>query len=321
MVIPTFTPPNNPFDVGMPVRLASGEEGTIIGLLGDAHVHVGLIDAEELPKHGIGRVLDLGWKFPEISQWASGIPELEIEYAGNFLAAEGGYPSDRSWAPPGATFFVADAAEAVMRQQNNGAKAIKITLNSEAGPVHTDEVLKQLVHEALSVGLPPVIHAEGPGQAERAIACGLVALAHTPFTEILSDEVIAYAAKTNMGWISTLDIHGYGDYGNAFEIASENLRRFHEAGGRIFYGTDLGNGPLPLGINEREIRALQACGLSLEDTLDTTSNWWNFLLGVPNGGYPERWSFISDESSSTCTDFASWLATGRIVHHTDLELL
>lgn len=44
-------------------------------------------------------------------------------------------------------------------------------------------------------------------------------------------------------------------------LAVGNLRRFHAAGGKVRYGTDLGNGPLPLAVNAREIAALGEAGL------------------------------------------------------------
>jgi imidazolonepropionase-like amidohydrolase len=42
----------------------------------------------------------------------------------------------------------------------------------------------------------------------------------------------------------------------------DNLRRFAEAGGRVRYGTDLGNGAIPPGIHSREAAHLAAAGLS-----------------------------------------------------------
>ncbi len=165
----------------------------------------------------------------------------------------------------------------------------------------------------------PVIHAEGSGQAQRAISSGRVVLAHTPFTEILNDEVISFAAKNNVGWMSTLDIHGYGDYGDGFDIACVNLRRFISAGGTVFYGTDLGNGPLPLGINVRELTALQECGLSPAQLAESLSSWWN--MQSPGKKQTNRMSFISEMSDTTSTDFSTWLASARIVETTEVEYL
>lgn len=318
---PLFPEGTNPYGVGGRAQLKTGEWGTVLPLLGDAHVHLGLFDAGQLRAGGIGRVLDLGWSTPELQEIVAEVPDLDIEWAGNFLAATGGYPSDRSWAPAGATLFVEDVSDAISSQVAAGASAIKITLNSDAGPVHSDVVLGALITEALQAGLLPIIHAEGYGQAERAItASPLVTLAHTPFTELLSDDLISYAAKNNYGWMSTLDIHGYGEETEAFSIASKNLSRFIEAGGTVFYGTDLGNGPLPVGINVRELRALSSCGLGPEELLESTTQWWDRRRPVPNGGVVEEpWSFISEMSDNTCADFSTWLASARIVENTEVE--
>ena len=312
--------PSNPYGVGVAARLSSGERGTVFPLFGDAHVHLGLVDPEVLPTEGIGRVLDLGWSLATQQAWSMGsIPGLEVSFAGNFLAAPGGYPSDRSWAPEDATVFVEDIAhvkEIVALQVDAGVSAIKITLNADAGPVHTDETLAELVHLTHETDVVPVIHAEGSGQAERAIRSGRVVLAHTPFTDVLSDEVITFAAQNNVGWMSTLDIHGYGNYGEAFEIAAQNLRRFITAGGTVFYGTDLGNGPLPAGINMRELTALQACGLSPAQLVTSMSSWWE-----SQGFSSTRMSFISDISDTNSSDLCSWLAAARIVETTEVEYL
>ena len=308
--------PSNPFGVGVAARLSSGERGTVFPLFGDAHVHLGLVEPAALPAGGIGRVLDLGWSLASQQDWSQGsIPGLDVDYAGNFLAAEGGYPSDRSWAPADATVFVDDAHAAVSAQVAAGVSAIKITLNSDAGPVHSDETLAKLVDATHAAGLVPVIHAEGAGQAERAIRSGHVVLAHTPFTSVLSDEVIAFAAQNNVGWLSTLDIHGYGHYTASFEIACDNLRRFIAAGGTVFYGTDLGNGPLTLGINVRELRALRACGLNDSQLASSMSSWWQDKKA------PARMSFISDISDSNTEDVCTWLASARIVETTEVEYL
>lgn len=311
--------PTNPYGVGVSVWLTSGERGTLFPLFGDAHVHLGLSEPTELPAHGIGRVMDLGWETSQLTAWSTSIPGLEVSFAGNFLAAVGGYPSGRAWAPAEATVFVSNESEvphAIAAQVAVGASAIKITLNSTAGPVHSDATLAALVAAAHRVELPPVIHAEGLGQSERALRSGAVVLAHAPFSEVLPDELITRAAQENIGWMSTLDIHGYGDYTADFEVARENLRRFNAAGGTVFYGTDLGNGPLPMGINSREIAALESSGLTAQQIVSSLTSWWD---QVPSSSLPTRVSFISDISDSTCANFSTWLASARIVETTEVE--
>jgi hypothetical protein len=231
----------------------------------DSHVHLGLVDAAALRANGIGRVLDLGWDPAIASGWRS----AAVDIAGPLLAAPGGYPLTSGWAPPEATHEVADAAaasraiEALVRL---GARVAKITLNAEAGPVWEDALLAGVVARAHAVGLPVVAHAQGRGQAERALEAGVDVLAHTPWSETLADPVLRRMAGS-MAWISTLDIHGWGAYGDDFARAVGNLERFVAFGGTVHYGTDLGNGPLPVGLNRRELLALQGAGLSVPGLL------------------------------------------------------
>jgi imidazolonepropionase-like amidohydrolase len=232
----------------------------------DSHVHLGLADAAALRAGGIGRVLDLGWD-PAIASGWRGTHEtgLRIDVAGPLLAAPGGYPLTSGWAPPAATLEIADAAaaaSAIARLADLGSAVAKITLNAEAGPVWSDALLATVVALAHEAHLPVVAHAQGAGQAERALVAGVDALAHTPWSESLSDAVIARMAQ-RMAWISTLDIHGWGAYGADFDRAFSNLERFVAAGGTVHYGTDLGNGPLPAGLNRRELAALQGAGVDL----------------------------------------------------------
>ena len=58
--------------------------------------------------------------------------------------------------------------------------------------------------------------------------------------------------------MSTLDIHGYGTPTAEQDRAVDNLSRFRAAGGRVLYGTDLGNGPLPPVLKLRELQLLAA---------------------------------------------------------------
>jgi hypothetical protein len=84
-----------------------------------------------------------------------------------------------------------------------------------------------------------------------------------------------------MQWISTLDIHGWGTPTPEWGTAVANLRRFLEYGGSVRYGTDLGNGPLVPGVNPREVRALQAAGLTPDDILLTMTG--SDVTWIPGG--------------------------------------
>ncbi|MGN7862581.1 hydrolase [Microbacterium sp. 22303] len=234
-------------------------EGSYIGGFTDHHVHLQLADHERLRGGLLGRVLDLGSAPATIASIAADPPGVAVSFAGAFLTPVGGYPSDRSWAPEGSFREIADtdAAEAaVVEMKAAGASVIKVASNSTAGPVFGDDLLQTIVRIADRHGLPVVAHAEGPGEAQRMPRLGVRALAHTPFAERLSNaEVSAQAGR--IAWISTLAIHE----GEARAIALDNLRRFHAHGGTVRYGTDLGNGDQPVGLNPAEVEALREAGV------------------------------------------------------------
>ncbi|MEU4388179.1 hydrolase [Promicromonospora sp. NPDC023805] len=223
----------------------------------DHHVHLGLVDRALLADGPVTEVHDLGWDPREVAAWAADPPSgILVRYAGPFHTAPGGYPTGRSWAPDAAVRHVAtphEAAEAVADVVAVGGFAVKVALRAGMALL-PDDVLRALVTEAHSAGLPVLVHAEGDGQAQRAIDVGADVLVHVPWTEALPDAVIARAAR--MTWISTFAIHDGPGRPIGLERALDNARRFVAAGGTLVYGTDMGNGPTPGGVNEREIELL-----------------------------------------------------------------
>ncbi|WP_072313081.1 hypothetical protein [Agrococcus sp. Marseille-P2731] len=250
-----------------PPRIRSRIHGTLLPPITDAHVHLGLADAALAAPTTLGRVLDLGWApaaLPALVEAATAAHRgLDVRFAGPFHAAIGGYPSDRAWAPPGAVAELAgasDAVRSVRAQARAGASVIKVSLNAEAGPVPDAAMLAAIVDEAHAHGLLLVAHAQGPGAAERALAAGVDVLAHAPWTERLSDELIGEAAASQT-WISTLAMHERDGDPAALERATDNLARFAAAGGAVAYGTDLGNGLTRFDLDDSEVAALRRAGL------------------------------------------------------------
>ena len=239
-------------------------------------------------------MVDLGWS-DDVVALAERAP-VAATYAGRFVAAPGGYPGASRWAPPRCTSEVAeprDAAAAVAQQTALGASVVKTTLNRDAGPVLDVATLQAIVLAAAVAGLPVVAHCEGPGMVELALAAGVSALAHTPWTHRLDDEVVAEAVEAGQAWVSTLDIHGYGTPSADQGRAVDNVGRFHAAGGRVLYGTDLGNGPLPPTLNLRELALLADAGLdddallaSLTDPWPATAPLAGLATEVPDGPEP-----------------------------------
>jgi hypothetical protein len=248
---------------------SSANPSVVLGAPTDAHVHVGLVDRDALARSVLGRVVDLGGDLtaPRVLPGDPGLPPLRVEVGGPFLTPPGGYPSDRGWADPGWVREIADAAaaaRAIDEIADAGASRVKIASNSTAGPTFSDDLLAAIVELAARRRLPVVVHVEGPGEAARALHAGAHTLAHTPFTELLpAREIAEHAARVT--WISTLAIHPPGSPERV--TAVENVAAFHAAGGRVRYGTDMGNGPTPAGLNLAELDALRDAGLTTSDLL------------------------------------------------------
>ncbi|GAA2034543.1 hypothetical protein GCM10009819_18540 [Agromyces tropicus] len=318
-----------------------GETGIMLPPLIDHHVHLQLASAEAGVARGIAAVVDLGADPGAIATIAraDGLPH--VRYAGAFLTARGGYPSTRPWAPAGSVRELdpvdddADAARerrhhaltgpveaAVGEQLRFGASVVKVALNPAAGPAFDRATLDAVVSAAHAAGLPVAVHAEGAGTAALAIAAGSDVLVHAPFSERLDDELVARAAAAGQAWISTLAIHVRDD-AEVAEVAIDNLRRFHAAGGRVLYGTDHGNGELEPGVNALEVAALVRAGLAASDVIAALADPW-----------PERTPDWADAGVATFVPgpapagddladadaVAAWLTTARIVPTEELEL-
>jgi hypothetical protein len=277
-------------------------------------VHAGLVDLVAVRAGGIAAVDDLGGVPALLADLgrragdpASGLPVLT--FAGAFLTAPGGYPGDRSWAAPGSWREIrsrGDAEAAVGEQLAAGATRVKVAVNAAAGPVLAPSVLAAVVAAAHRGGVEVIAHAEGPGAVVAALDAGVDAFAHTPWTERLEAGLLAAAARTTT-WVSTLAIHGYGVPSPALDVALANLRGFLAAGGTVRYGTDLGNGPLPLGVNPVEIRALQAAGLSPDDVLAA-------MTAGPPDGVPA--CVVPGGLDRTPANFATSLTRAQVIQPT-----
>jgi imidazolonepropionase-like amidohydrolase len=250
-------------------------DGFLMPAIADRHVHVRLADPAAVLLGGVAAVRDLAWPADDIFALAdaSELPSFNgplIRAAGPMLTGRGGYPTKERWAPPGTGLELdgpAHTARAVNELARRGAGVIKVSLNAEAGPTPSDAELAALVESAHGRGLPVAAHVQGVGQAERAVGAGLDEFAHAPWTERLSEQLLEAAART-MRVVSTLDILSFGEVTPELRTACDNLVRFRAAGGQVVYGTDLGNGAIPPGIDVREALLLhEAVRMSPEEVL------------------------------------------------------
>jgi imidazolonepropionase-like amidohydrolase len=251
-------------------------DGFLMPAAADRHVHIGLADPGAVLLGGVTAVRDLAWPpdviFPLAD--ASELPAFNgplIRAAGPMLTAPGGYPTNDRWAPPGTGLEIRGAeegAKAVVALADRGAAVIKVSLNAEAGPTPTDGELAAIVQSARERGLPVTAHVQGKGQAERAVGAGVNEFAHCPWSERLSEAVLEAAAKA-VRIVSTLDIWSYGEVTAELRTAADNMARFRAAGGTVVYGTDLGNGAIPPGIDVREVLLLrETVGMTPDEILE-----------------------------------------------------
>lgn len=296
-----------------PVRRAlTAETGTMLSAFVDHHVHLHLVDASGLSARGIAAVVDLGGDPVALARRPVGLPR--VAYAGAFLTAPGGYPQGRAWAPEAIVRVVTDASRhpgveggartAVDAQADAGASVVKIALHADAGPVLDDDVLAAVVAAAAERGLPVVAHAQGAGQVERAIEAGVSALAHAPFDHPVSRRTLSRAVAAGQAWISTLDIHR----GPPRARAIANLRAFAARGGRVLYGTDLGNGPLPVGLNRRELLALHEAGVSGDALVAALTDPWPRTEASDGVS-----TFVAGTAPSAPDDLPDWLRHATVV--------
>lgn len=299
-------------------RAVDGERGIALPPFTDHHVHTHLIDQTQLAPHGIAAVLDLGGDPVALARRAhDAFPA--VAYAGAFLTAPGGYPAGRSWAPPAIVHEITSTslgvgvaggvATAVDEQISCGASVVKVALHRDAGPVFDRATIDAIVAYARSQGRPAVAHVEGEGMLALALDAQVDALAHTPFSEWADGASIARALATGQRWISTLSIHDGLDR----ERATINLATFAAAGGHVLYGTDLGNGDRPGGIQPDELTALHAAGVRGSALVAALTDPW------PSRERPHGvLTFVAGDPPSSADDIPSWLSAATVVPSEEL---
>ncbi|MDQ3870532.1 MAG: amidohydrolase family protein [Chloroflexota bacterium] len=233
----------------------------------DAHVHIALAEPYAVVANGVTTARDLGWPPEHIWPLVRRSSKRDFDgpllvAAGQMLTTPGGYPTRASWAPPGTGRVVTDAADAsvaVEEQAKSGAVFVKITLNAASGPTLDLHTLQAIIDAAHARGLRVTGHVAGLSELDKALDAGLDELAHILMSpEVIPDDTIARMVETNMTVVPTLCVR----FGQDQDIAIDNVHRFIAAGGRVIYGTDLGNEGAGPGINGREIDAMRRAGMN-----------------------------------------------------------
>lgn len=266
------------------------EPGLLIPGFIDAHVHIGFASPADVVAGGVTTVRDLGWPaadiFPRVvASHDDTFAGPTILATGPMLTTEGGYPTRAGWAPPGTGMVVADeesAAMAVAHLAERGACAIKVALNAAAGPTLPLAILVAIVSAAHMRRLKVTGHITGLDELVKAIEAGVDELAHMLMSdETIPDELIQEMVQRDMTVVPTLSCR----FGHGRTLAVDNLSRFIEAGGRVVYGTDLGNdGPRP-GIDPLEVTAMAEAGMSSLDIIRSATVTSAAWLGLTDRGY------------------------------------
>lgn len=203
--------------------------------------------------------------------------------SGPMITALRGYPT-RSWGADGygrETSGAASMREAIDGLADAGAGLIKVPFGH--GPELREAELAALVEHAHARGLKVAAHALLDADVARAAAVGIDVLAHSPLEPLEGSTIEAFVGGScerrpaatgracERAVVSTLMAFG------GSRVAVDNLRRLHEAGATVLYGTDLGNSPV-LGIDVDELALLRRAGLSPQQVLDASTivpaRWW-----------------------------------------------
>jgi imidazolonepropionase-like amidohydrolase len=265
--------------------MVDGSGATLLPGFVDAHVHLGFYPPPQVLAGGLTTVRDLGWPPGRLAALAeeaaapwSASPRLLA--AGQIVTVPGGYPTRAPWAPPGTArpvSGVAEAVRAVAELAAAGAAVIKVALDDRVGPTLPAAVLATLVGAAAERGLGVTAHVGTAAEAAKALAAGVGELAHWPFDPTPLPGALVDALAESVVAVPTLHI-------DPSPARRAGVRRFLARGGRVVYGTDLGNQGPPPGVDVEELRLLVEAGLGPGQALAAATSLAAAHLGLAGTG-------------------------------------
>jgi imidazolonepropionase-like amidohydrolase len=264
--------------------VVDGTGATLLPGFVDAHVHLGFSSAGRVLAGGVTTVRDLGWPPRRLAalrrRAADPRRSPRLLAAGQLLTVPGGYPTRAPWAPPGTARPVAGVAEAVAavaELAEAGAAVIKVALDDRVGPTLPAAVLAAVVEAAAERGLGVTAHVGTAAEAAKALAAGVGELAHWPFDPAGLPGVLIDALAETVVAVPTLHV-------DPSPARRAGVRRFVARGGRVVYGTDLGNQGPPPGVDVAELRLLVEAGLDPGRALAAATSLAAAHLGLEGRG-------------------------------------
>ncbi|MCA8900650.1 MAG: amidohydrolase family protein [Hyphomonas sp.] len=216
-----------------------------------------------------------------------------IRAAGQAIAVTGGHGDINGYSPEVMALFTGtnicngadDCRRAVRQQVKEGADVIKITAtggvlsNTRAGleQQFTDEELTAIVEAAHAMGRKVTAHAHGKGGIDAALRAGIDSIEHGSYTD---DETIALflehdavlvptvlAGATVTGWANEPWLPAASKEKAAIvgPLMQDMLRRAHEGGVTIAFGTD--TGVSKHGDNAQEFALMVGAGFTPEEAI------------------------------------------------------
>jgi len=158
-----------------------------------------------------------------------------------------------------------------------GSAVVKVALDDRVGPTLPAAVLAAVVGAAAERGLGVTAHVGTAAEAAKALAAGVGELAHWPFDPKPLPDPLVDALAESVVTVPTLHI-------DPSPARLAGVRRFVARGGRVVYGTDLGNQGPPPAVDTEELALLVEAGLGTGRALAAATSLAADHLGLADTG-------------------------------------